>query len=134
MMNTMAVQGDSAISVLYIEDNRLNLTLVKKILEKKTAYRFLSALDPESGIACAHRERPDLILLDIYLPGMGGYEVKKRLQENPVTRAIPVIAISADAAQEEKQHARQAGFADYLEKPLDLVYFLDVIHRTLKTS
>lgn len=132
-MDTVTDNSNSAKTVLYIEDNPVNLTLVKKIIEKKTDYHFLSAVEPMSGLECANSEIPDLILLDIFLPGIDGYEVLKRLQENPDTANIPVIALSANAMQNDIDKGRAAGFIEYLSKPIDVAGFLETINQVLDT-
>jgi PAS domain S-box-containing protein len=118
-------------TVLYIEDNAVNLLLMEAMLAQQTQLRLLSASLPEPGLALARAERPDLILLDIQLPGMDGYEVLRRLRAAPDTRAIPVIAISANAMQGDLERGRAAGFDDYLTKPLDQPQLMAALHRAL---
>lgn len=118
--------------VLYIEDNPTNLRFMMHLLDRRTDIRLMTAADPHTGLAMAATEQPDLILLDIQLPDMDGYEVFRRLQADTAMRAIPVIAVSANAMPEHRQRALDMGFYDYLTKPLDIVYFMDVLEAVLK--
>lgn len=118
-------------SVLYIEDNAINLRLVEYIFAKLPEVRLYSALEPLQGIALAREVRPDLILLDINLPGLNGYEVLQRLQEEEATRAIPVFAVSANAMTQDVEQAMQAGFANYITKPIHAKEFTKLIKSTL---
>jgi PAS domain S-box-containing protein len=106
-------------AVLYIEDNPVNVLLVEAMLQQQTGLRLLSAGLPEVGIELACSARPVLILLDIQLPGLDGYEVLRRLRAQAETRDIPVIAISAHAMPADIARGRAAGFDDYLTKPID---------------
>jgi CheY-like chemotaxis protein len=127
--------GGSAASggtVLYIEDNAVNMLLMEAVLEQQTCLRMLSAPLPEVGLQMARDEHPDLILLDIQLPGIDGYEVLRRLRAASETRAIPVIAISANAMHADVQRGRAAGFDEYLTKPIDQRLLLAALSRLLK--
>jgi PAS domain S-box-containing protein len=106
--------------VLYIEDNPVNLVLMEAILERVAGLRLITAALPQAGLERALRESPDLILLDIQLPGMDGYEVLRRLRQHEATRDIPVIAVSANAMDSDVKQGLAAGFVDYLTKPLDM--------------
>jgi PAS domain S-box-containing protein len=106
--------------VLYIEDNPVNLMLMEAVLEGERGVRLATAPLPALGLELAFNDPPDLVLLDIQLPGMDGYEVLRRLRDDPRTAAVPVIAVSANAMPDDLARARQAGFDDYLTKPLDL--------------
>jgi len=134
--NRQARSADAAIpasvrqrlcDVLYIEDNPANLRLVERILALRAGIRLLAASAPGLGLELAAAHRPALILLDINLPEMDGFEVMRRLNENPVTRDIPVLAISANAMPEDLARGKAAGFVDYLTKPLDVNVFLAAI-------
>jgi PAS domain S-box-containing protein len=118
-------------TVLYIEDNPVNVVLMEAMLLRLPGLRVLSAALPETGLALALAERPDLILLDIQLPGMSGLQVLARLRELAATKAIPVVAVSANAVPEDIQAARAAGFDDYLTKPLDLPQLLATVQQLL---
>jgi PAS domain S-box-containing protein len=117
--------------ILYIEDNPANMRLVQKIVTSREGIEFLEAVDGEAGLLIAIEQQPDLILLDINLPGMDGFEVLRLLRENSVTRAIPVVAISANAMSRDIERGMAAGFSDYLTKPLEVQRLLSVVDRIL---
>ncbi len=117
--------------LLCIEDNPANMRLVERILALRTDIRLLKAGTPGLGLELARVSHPALILLDINLPEMDGFEVLRCLRENPLTRGIPVIGISANAMPKDVELARAAGFDDYLTKPLDIGQFLSVVERNL---
>jgi PAS domain S-box-containing protein len=121
----------TARTLLYVEDNPSNLLLVQKVIAARTKLTLIAARTAEDGLALAAEKRPDLILLDINLPGMDGLEALRRLQGNPATRDIPVIAVSANAMPKEVQQGLAAGFADYLTKPLDIPRLLSVVEALL---
>jgi PAS domain S-box-containing protein len=123
--------GSDGRTVLYIEDNPVNVLLMEAMLAQQSQLRLLSAELPEAGLALAQSENPALILLDIQLPGIDGYEVLRRLQAAPDTRDIPVIAISANAMPGDIERGRAAGFVDYLTKPLDQPRLLAAIGAAL---
>jgi CheY-like chemotaxis protein len=104
--------------VLYIEDNPSNLQLVQRILGRRPEIRMLSAMQGNLGCELARFHCPDLILLDMHLPDMSGYDVLKQLQENVTTSNIPVIVLSADATAGQMRRAVMAGARSYLPKPL----------------
>ena len=118
-------------NVLYIEDNAVNQLLMEGVLSHRPGLRLLIAGLPEVGLAMAAQARPDLVLLDIQLPGMDGFEVLRQLRLQPVTRDVPVIAVSANAMQADIDVALQAGFDDYITKPLDMQRLLALIDKTL---
>lgn len=106
------------IKVLYIEDVVTNFEIVRIVLERQGNFEVIPACDGENGLLLAKSLKPDVILLDMGLPGMGGMEVQAALAADPVTSQIPVIALSASALKEQVEQARIAGFFDYLTKPL----------------
>lgn len=110
--------------VLYIEDNPANLALMQTWFEEFPSFTLLTAEDGPRGIARARAEQPDLILLDIQLPGMDGYEVLAELKRDERTSGIPVIAVSADAMPHDIARGRAAGFAAYVAKPIRLTELL----------
>ncbi|MGK0179462.1 MAG: PAS domain S-box-containing protein [Nitrospinales bacterium] len=110
-------------TVLYIEDNKANVLLVKDIFSDYPKVDILAAPQAAMGLDLAHAHQPDLILLDINLPGMDGYEALKRLQHMEETHDIPVIALSANAMQKDIDRAIEAGFKDYITKPIDMAKF-----------
>ena len=104
--------------ILVIEDNETNLYLIKFILQHHD-FQVLEARNGASGIELAARELPDLILLDIQLPIMDGYEAARRLRENPATKNIPIIAVTSFAMTGDREKVMQAGCNGYLEKPIN---------------
>jgi two-component system, cell cycle response regulator DivK len=120
-------------SVLVIEDNPVNLELVTAILEEEGC-QVLAAEAPAVGLRLAAAERPDLIVMDVQLPGMTGYEAMRRLKADPATAVIPVVVVTAQAMRGEEVKARQAGCDAYLTKPLDARAFRDIVRRLLGTE
>ena len=106
--------------VLYIEDNRANLKVVELMFQTQPQWRLATATNGTAGLERARRAPPDVVLLDIHLPGMDGYAVLQTLQSDPVLRRVPVVALSADAMPAQVERGLRAGFRDYLPKPLDL--------------
>ena len=117
--------------VLYIEDNPVNVLLMGAMLARVPGVEMSAAPLPGIGLQMARDLRPDLILLDIQLPGMDGFEVLARLRADPVTRDIPVMAVSAGAMPEEIERALAAGFMQYLTKPLDMRQLIKAIEGAL---
>ena len=117
--------------VLYIEDNPANLKLVANILGKLSHIHLLSAHLPELGLELAHARKPDLILLDINMPGMDGYQVLQILKQNPELKQVPVVAVTANAMPRDIERGREAGFTDYVTKPIQIRQFLDAVERWL---
>ncbi|MCP5285047.1 MAG: PAS domain S-box protein [Burkholderiaceae bacterium] len=126
-----AEAGLTAARVLYIEDNPANLALVEQIVARHPGLLLSSATDGPAGLAAARAQRPALILLDIHLPGMDGYEVLARLRADPLTREVPVVALTAQAMPSDARRAIEAGFAEYLSKPIDLPVFDTMLRRFL---
>jgi len=126
------MKEDLQYTVLYIEDNPTNLLLVSEILSTRPNVTFLSAVDAESGIELAQAHCPDLILMDINLPGMDGIAAAKQLQTYKETREIPVIAVSAYVTEADKKKAMGAGVKDYITKPFNISEFLETIDEVLK--
>ncbi len=106
--------------VLYIEDNPSNLRLVEHIFARWPEFELLLAKEPEEGLAVAAREQVDLVLLDINLPGMNGFDVLRRLRQLPSYRHLPIVAVSGNAMPYDIERARRSGFDDYLTKPIDI--------------
>ncbi|MBI3368617.1 MAG: PAS-domain containing protein [Burkholderiales bacterium] len=119
-------------TVLYIEDNPVNQLLMRGMLAHRSEIDLLQADTPHEGLALAAMHRPHLVLLDIQLPGMDGFEVLRRLRADARTAAIPVVAVSANAMASDVSAARDAGFDDYWTKPLDLGQLLRSVDATLK--
>ena len=118
-------------TILYIEDNVSNLRLIERIISDRPHVRLLSAMQASLGLELARDHLPDLILLDLHLPDMAGDEALRRLREDPTTRTIPVVMISADATQAQIDRLLAAGADEYLTKPLDVKRFLQVVEAML---
>ena len=118
--------------ILVIEDNELNLELVTQLLEDD--YEVAAATDGAAGIDAALRLRPDLILMDLSLPVLDGWEATRRLRSDPVARRTPVIALSAHASAADVQRALDAGCDAYVTKPIDEQVLLREISRLLGSS
>ncbi len=112
--------------ILYIEDNEDNLYMLSNRL-KRRGYEVISAPDGERGIAMAQSERPALILMDLSLPVMDGWEATRRLKAESGTRAIPVIALSAHSMSGDREKALAAGCDEYDTKPVELPRLLEKI-------
>lgn len=111
-------------TVLYIDDNPVNLKLVEKLLKDSDHnIRLIQAEQSRNGIALAKQYQPDLILLDIRMPEVDGYEILEQFKTEPLLADTPVIALSAQASKEDIEHALQQGFCCYLTKPLDVTTF-----------
>ena len=117
--------------VLYIEDNLSNLTLIEHLLIEHTEIKLITAMQGGIGIDLARQHCPDLILLDLHLPDIPGWEVLARLRADEKTRDIPVIAVSADATPRQVERLMAAGAQDYLTKPLDIDRFHEMMRRVL---
>lgn len=118
-------------TVLIIEDSEFNRRLVEAVL-KPHGYRLLSAEDGEAGVALARSEQPDLILMDVLLPGIDGYEATRRLRADPETNRLVVVALTASASNEEQELALTAGCDGYIPKPIDTRAFPDQIRQFLQ--
>ena len=118
------------IKILYIEDNEQNLYLVTFMLEKH-GYEVHAAVDGREGIDLAARIQPDLILLDIQLPGMDGYAVARHLRANPDLAGIPIIAVTSYAMAGDRDKALAAGCSGYIEKPINPDNFIQQVEQHL---
>ena len=105
--------------ILCIEDNDSNLRLVSRIVEGEK-HEFLMAVDGLTALALAQREHPDLILLDINIPGLSGLELARRIKDDPALSSIPVIATTANVLRGDRERCLEAGCDEYLAKPLDV--------------
>ena len=119
------------ITILYIEDNSANIKLMEGIFKRRPEANLVCVKTPEEGLKSAEEILPQLILMDINLPEIDGYEAFKRLKNNPVTSRIPVIAVSANALPRDIEKGLAAGFADYLTKPVNMQKLFDIIDRTI---
>lgn len=117
------------VEVLYVEDNPLHRLLMEEVFADIAQANLITASDAETALAVAAEIRPALILMDIDLPGMSGFEARSRLAESPRTASIPVVALTAGASDFDVQHGLDAGFSDYLTKPIDIERLLSAIER-----
>ncbi len=132
VLKTTAQQEKQRYTLLYIEDNPANLKLVEQIILSRPDIKLLSAPQAQMGIDLARSYAPDLILMDINLPGMDGITAMKKLKNDKETQEIPVIAVSANAMKTDIANAMTAGFQSYIVKPFDLKNFMQVIDQYLK--
>jgi len=117
--------------VLYIEDNDDNVFMLKMRLELLDDFEVLTAEDGEKGCVMAVSERPDIILMDLEMPVMNGWEATRRLKGNPETRDIPIIGLSAHALSGEREKALAAGCNEYETKPIEFDRLVSTVRRIL---
>ncbi len=122
----------AARTLLYVEDNPANLMLVEDLITRRGDLRMLTALDGITGVAIARMEKPDVILMDINLPGITGIKAMKLLAADPSTTNIPVIALSANAIPRDIKVGLEAGFFRYLTKPIKVNEFMDTLDDALQ--
>ncbi len=118
-------------TILLVEDNELNRDMLSRRLERK-GYTVAIAVDGQQGVDMALSETPALILMDMSLPVMDGWEATRRLKADERTKHIPVIALTAHAMDGDEQKAREAGCNDYDTKPIELPRLLEKMERLLK--
>lgn len=116
--------------ILLVEDNEMNRDMLSRRLERK-GYQVVLALDGESGVEMARTEAPDLVLMDMSLPVLDGWEATRRLKANDATQHIPVIALTAHAMSSDREKALEAGCDDYDTKPIELPRLLFKIEALL---
>ena len=119
--------------VLLVEDNEKNLKLARDVLEY-AGFTVLVAMTGEEAVLRAHEARPDLVLMDLQLPGMDGFEVLRRLRGDDATANIPVVALTAFAMQQDRERASGAGFEGYLVKPIDVRQFPHQVRAHLRAE
>ena len=117
--------------ILYVEDNEMNRDMLSRRLERK-GYRVVVAVDGQAGVEAAAMELPDLVLMDMSLPVLDGWEATRRLKASAATGHIPVIALTAHAMAGDRAHAMDAGCDDYDTKPIDLPRLLTKIETLLE--
>jgi two-component system cell cycle response regulator DivK len=116
--------------ILLVEDNELNRDMLSRRLTRQ-GFEVLLACDGASGVELTGSERPDLVLMDMSLPVLDGWEAAQRLKADPTTRTIPVIALTAHAMTADREKALAAGCDDYDTKPVELSRLLEKMHRLL---
>jgi two-component system cell cycle response regulator DivK len=114
--------------VLIVEDNDKNMKLARDVLQAK-GYSTLEAVTGEDGVRIAKEQRPDLVLMDIQLPGISGIEALKALRSDTQTQKIPVAALTASVTPTDRTQIAQAGFDAFLSKPINLKEFLETVRR-----
>jgi CheY-like chemotaxis protein len=119
-------------TLLYVEDNPANLMLVEDLIARRSDLSLLSARDGMSGIEIARAERPDVVLMDINLPGISGITAMKILADDPLTAHVPVIALSANAMPHDVERGLEAGFFRYLTKPIKVQEFMATLDLALR--
>lgn len=115
--------------ILIVEDVEFNLDLLVQLLEEK--FELVTAVDGAAGVEMADQDRPDLILMDMSLPIMDGWEATRRITSDPQLQDIPIIALTAHAMQGDEERARACGCSDYLAKPIDEDRLLEKIGRLI---
>jgi PAS domain S-box-containing protein len=123
----LSLQAGDQPTMLYVEDNPANLALVEQLIARRGDLKLLTAIDAPLGIELARAYLPDVILMDINLPGISGYGALKRLREDPVTAHIPVLALSANAMPRDIEKGLEAGFLRYLTKPIRVHEFMSAL-------
>ena len=118
-------------TVLIIEDNDKNMKLVRDVLQAK-GYQTLEAVSGEEGVKLAKEKKPDLVLMDIQLPGINGIEAFKQIRADARTKAIPVVALTASVTPTDRSAISAAGFDAFLGKPINLKEFLETVKRLVE--
>jgi two-component system, cell cycle response regulator DivK len=121
-------RGKELSTILLVEDTIANRALVVKLL-KAAGHEVIEAADAEAGLAEARAKRPDLVLMDISLPGMDGWEALRQLRADDRTRDLRIVALTAHAMSGTREEALAAGFDGYLSKPIDAVTFAETVSR-----
>jgi len=133
MVDTLQVQcGEPLRTLLYVEDNPANMMLVEDLIARRSDMRLLSAKNGHQGIKMARENQPDVILMDINLPGISGIQALKILAKDPVTAHIPVVALSANAMPRDIEKGLEAGFFRYLTKPIKVTEFMTTLDISLQ--
>ncbi len=117
--------------VVYIEDNQINAKIVEHILQRYFAIQAQVALSAGEGLELIRRERPSLVVVDIDLPDMSGYDVLAHIADEPTLKGVPIIALTGHFAASDRERGLRAGFSEYLEKPLDIEKFVGAVSRAL---
>ena len=121
-------------TLLYVEDNPANLKLVEQLIARRPDLRLLTATDGRRGIEITRTSRPEVILMDINLPGISGLDALKLLKEDATTAHIPIIAVSANAIPRDIEKGLEAGFFRYLTKPIKFSELMDAVNEALEAQ
>ena len=120
-------------TILIVEDNEQNMKLARDVLNAK-GYAILEAVTGEDGVRVAIEKKPDLVLMDIHLPGIDGIEALRRVRADPACARIPIVAFTASVMQADRSQISAAGFDGFIGKPINLKEFLETVRRTLETG
>jgi len=120
-------------TILIVEDNEKNMKLARDVLQAK-GYKTLEAVTGEEGVKLALEKKPDLVLMDIQLPGINGIEAFKQIRADAGTRYLPVVALTASVTPTDRSAITAAGFDAFLGKPINLKEFLDTVKRLVEKS
>ena len=123
--------GDEQLVVLYIEDDVINLRLMESVMELRPVVTLITAMRGRRGLAIARDQHPDLVLVDLHLPDVGGQEVLGALRGDPATASLAIGVVSGDATPSRADELRALGADHYLTKPIDIHDLIDVIDRQL---
>jgi two-component system cell cycle response regulator DivK len=127
------LEKNSMTKILLVEDNEMNLDMLSRRLSRQ-GYEVVAAQDGAAGVDRAASERPNIILMDMSLPVLDGWEATRRLKADPATREIPIIALTAHAMAEDRERAMAAGCDDYDTKPIDLPRLIEKIKKLLPAA
>jgi len=131
---TQPESGAPLRTLLYVEDNPANSKLVEQLIARRPTLRLLTAVDSNQGIQLARAHQPDVILMDINLPGISGIEAMKILRDDPTTAHIPIVALSANAMPRDVAKGLEAGFFSYLTKPIKVPEFMAALDAALHSA
>ncbi|MFI5343698.1 MAG: response regulator [Chlamydiales bacterium] len=121
------------VKILVVEDNELNLDILTRRLQRK-GYEVITAVDGQKGVASAQTEIPDLILMDVSLPVLDGYDATRQIKADPKTKEIPIIILTAHAMVGDREKALDSGCNDYETKPIDFPHLLEKMEKLLKKT
>jgi two-component system cell cycle response regulator DivK len=120
-------------TILIVEDNEKNMKLARDVLQSR-GYTTLEAVTGEDGVRAAIEKKPDLVLMDIQLPGINGIEALRRVREDPDCAGIPIVAFTASVMSADRSQITEAGFDAFIGKPINLKEFLDTVKRVLEAG
>ncbi len=131
IQNNLLESHFSLYKILYIEDNESNLLLMESVFSTREDLTLLNALSGETGIEQAIKHKPDLIMMDINLPGMNGYEAAQQLAIHPKTANIPIVALTANAMHSDIKKSKELGFIAHISKPFNILELFQNIDNIL---
>jgi len=130
-LERVSAEGSPVSTILIVEDNEKNMKLARDVLQAK-GYATLEATTGEDGVRLARKKLPDLVLMDIQLPGINGIEALRQLRADGATARIPVLAVTASVMEQDRRQITQAGFDAYVGKPINLKEFLEAVRCALE--